>query len=353
LKRLPRALRHDPGKPGRTAKHKRIIAALALFLASIAPCPAAHAGETSVGVPFPLSETTGDGDTYMGIRLLGALDLTGIVYKGLKLTEISGLAWDDDEALLYALSDQGRIFHLRPEFHDGLLSGVQIVAAYPLRDAGGRVLRGRRADAEGLEVENARNGRHGDSRLIISFERIPRIQHYEPNGRLAGTVELTETLRDISKFSGTNKALETVTVHPSLGILTGPEWPLRGGAPDRLQIFAMNGDVWDIPRADNEAAALVSLEAMPDGSLIVLQRSVRMSILRIVIGLYRITAFGTARAGTTLPLETLAQFDSAAGWRVDNFEGLARHRGAHFFMVSDDNERPIQRTILVYLQVLR
>jgi hypothetical protein len=34
------------------------------------------------------------------------------------------------------------------------------------------------------------------------------------------------------------------------------------------------------------------------------------------------------------------------------FEGLTRHRGQRFFMVSDDNRRTLQSTLLVYFELL-
>ncbi len=47
---------------------------------------------------------------------------------------------------------------------------------------------------------------------------------------------------------------------------------------------------------------------------------------------------------------TLAVLDSSQGWSVDNFEGLARHRGLKFFMVSDNNFSALQKTLLVYFE---
>jgi len=41
--------------------------------------------------------------------------------------------------------------------------------------------------------------------------------------------------------------------------------------------------------------------------------------------------------------ETLATLDLSDGLAIDNFEGLARHRGNRYFMVSDDNDLFVQR----------
>jgi hypothetical protein len=44
--------------------------------------------------------------------------------------------------------------------------------------------------------------------------------------------------------------------------------------------------------------------------------------------------------------------DSGKGHQIDNFEGLARHRGNRFFLVSDDNDLFLQRSLLMYFELL-
>jgi hypothetical protein len=50
-------------------------------------------------------------------------------------------------------------------------------------------------------------------------------------------------------------------------------------------------------------------------------------------------------------VEELAVFNSIDGWRVDNFEGLTHYQGNQYLMVSDDNENPIQNTVLVLFNI--
>ncbi|OQW92898.1 MAG: hypothetical protein BWK79_13870, partial [Beggiatoa sp. IS2] len=54
------------------------------------------------------------GDTYMQVRLHGMLEIFNETVDGILLSELSGLAWDEDEEILYAVSDKGNLFHLRP-----------------------------------------------------------------------------------------------------------------------------------------------------------------------------------------------------------------------------------------------
>ncbi|HXK56793.1 MAG TPA: hypothetical protein PLZ16_09115, partial [Gammaproteobacteria bacterium] len=63
-----------------------------------------------VGHPLQLSTQFAAGDRYMGIKLLGALTLRGRP----ELAELSDLAWDEDEEILYGVTDRGVLLHLQP-----------------------------------------------------------------------------------------------------------------------------------------------------------------------------------------------------------------------------------------------
>ena len=55
---------------------------------------------------------------------------------------------------------------------------------------------------------------------------------------------------------------------------------------------------------------------------------------------------------TSLLSQTLVRLDDANGLSLDNFEGLTRHRGQRYFMVSDNNDVFVQRTLLLYFEIL-
>jgi hypothetical protein len=59
------------------------------------------------------------------------------------------------------------------------------------------------------------------------------------------------------------------------------------------------------------------------------------------------------KKGGNCKSEILAQFSSGDGWQVDNFEGLAKVGKNRYVIVSDDNDRFFQRTLLVYFEVLK
>lgn len=284
-----------------------------------------------------------------GIRVLGVLELPSQIVNGLRISQLSGLAWDEDDGVLYALSDKSLLFGLRPEFRDGRLVDVSLVSAAPLLDPlTNKPLRWRRADSEGLDILNGRNGRHGDAQLLISFEREPRIARYRPDGRFIADVPLPDNLRDVHRYQGGNKMLEAVCQHPREGVLTAPEEPLDGQT-DAARLYRMDGRSWRFPPSQG---GIVGLECLPDGDVLVLEREFEVVGLHKRVTLRRLHLAAHTPVDTLLPTETVAVFDSDHGLQIDNFEGLARRDDRHYFMVSDNNDVFLQRTLLVYFEIV-
>lgn len=322
-----------------------------LWIAPLEQAAAQPVSSSEVSAPHEISARYRNGQRFMGIRLLGALRLKPVRIDGQPLRELSGLAWDQDEKLLYAISDGGRLFHFRPRFGGGLLTGLEGRAAYALRDPEGRPLTGVWADSEGLAIENGDNGIPGDTRLVVSFERRPRLVRYSTEGRVLDLIPLPGPLTAVANFASANKSLESVTHHPAFGWLAAPEWPMRGSPSAIIEIWSAAGMSWEYPLREVPNNALVAMEALEDGSLVTLERGHGLLYAPLIISLRR--TFPLAPGARRLPgAATAAVFDSSAGWRIDNFEGLARHQGLRFFLVSDDNENAVQATILLYLEIV-
>lgn len=327
----------------------RVALAVALLLGCAGPAPAQAPPPAR---PVRLAPAGMAGGEYMRVRLRGTLELSRVVVDGLPLAELSGLAWDDDDGVLHAVSDRGYLLRLVPVIVGGRLTSVRALRARPLRDAAGRPLRGRLADAEGLAILGGRNGRVGDATLLVSFEQQPRVVEYRPDGTPLRTLPLPPGLAAVERYASGNLALESLTVHPREGVLVAPERPLRGADPRRIPITALDGRRWRYPLSERHANSLVELEALPDGSVLALERSFSLAFGHRVTALRRIAALPEAPGSAPLAVEDLAVLDSADGWNLDNFEGLARHHGMRFFLVSDDNGLPWEKTLLVYLEIL-
>jgi hypothetical protein len=162
---------------------------------------------------------------------------------------------------------------------------------------------------------------------------------------------LPVALRNPSNYADPNKALEAVTLHARRGVLTGPEQPIRSIAEGQIPVFRMDGTYWLYPLHPASRSSLVAVEALPDGSLLTLERAFVSMVNPLVISLRR-AEFPPDDGSAALMVSDLAVFDTSQGWLLDNFEGLTRHRERFFFMVSDDNRRSLQSTLLVYFELL-
>lgn len=292
---------------------------------------------------FDFSDEYRVGDSFMGIRLWGTLKLPNEKLHGIKLTELSGLAWDKDEELLYAISDGGYLFHLRPIIEQHTLTGVKAIEAYPLRNPKGKRLWPK--DSEGLAIIHGNNGKQGDSELIVSFEHRAAIMKVTPQGKLLKNYPLPKVLQNMRAYSSTNAALESVTLHPKWGILTTPERPLKGHQD--IVIYARTGPhSWHFPFHSAQNSSVVALETLEDGSLLVLERAFVSMMQPLIISLRRVWL------GEPCKVRPIVELNNNKGWHLDNFEGLTHHQGNYFFMVSDDNDNFFQNTLLSYFELL-
>lgn len=324
-----------------------LLAGLVFAVASPAaePLPALDAR------PVLLADAASANQQVGRLRILGLLELPSRTVNDLRFAGLSGLAWDDDDGVLYALSDLGALFGLRPVFRNDKLADVSLVSAVPLlRPDGNHRLRRWQADGEGLDIANGRNGRRGDGELIVSFEgEPPRIARYRPDGRFVREEPLPAGLREPGPYRSANKTLESICLHPRAGLITTPERPRRDDPEGRARLHALDGSSWTFPRP---RGGVVALECLPDGGVLLLERDFLPTELRTVITLHRLQLPKPLTAGGAADMTLVATLDSNDGLKLDNFEGLARHRGNRFFLVSDNNDVFLQRTLLLYVEIV-
>ncbi len=318
-----------------------------LLLLSLRPGPPARAVE--IGRPYELLSGQPPGGEAGGIRLLGALRLGTATVDGRAAVELSGLAWDQDEGLLYAVSDDGFLAHLRPRFdRDGHLAGADLVATFPLQGPEGRPLAREEQDSEGLAIRNGDNGLRGDTVLAVSYEVRPRIWLHRPDGGYLEALDLPAPLRDAGNYTGRNAALESLAWSPRLGWITAPQIRLKGTPPEEFRIYDLKGNYWSYPPLDPEHSDQVGMARLGGGQVLLLERVYKSIFQPVIFALRRLRP----EAGShSAHVSEVFRFSTAEGWRLDNFEGLAHHRGRRYFMVSDDNQSMVQKTLLVYFEL--
>ncbi len=299
----------------------------------------------------PLADGLAPGARLGRVRFLGMLELPTLQLEHTRLSQLSGLAWDDDDQILYAISDKGWLFHLRPLLRGDLLHGVQLLAAVPLREPETKApLKRQRADSEGLDIVNGRNGRRGDAELLVSFERQPRVVRYRPDGSTVREHPPPAALRDARAYRDRNKQLEAICVDERLGILVAPEVPRKDDRADALRISSFRGDAWRYPLAAGHR--ITALECLGNGEVLVMETDYGRLLAHSALALRRARLPAGPGTDSAAQVETLMELDTGRGYALDNFEGLARHRGMRFFLVSDNNDLFFQRMLLLYLELL-
>jgi len=279
-------------------------------------------------------------------KVLGLVQLKQNAGPDFPLMEFSALAWDNDEQQLILLSDRGFIVHTKPEFEYDRFINLVFIAYHHLQDNKGNKLRHKSADSEGLALINADNGIQGDTELIISFERKPRIVQFSSTGKFIAKHSLNNPLSDIDNYAGANKALEAITIHNTFNIITGPERPLQVSNSNQLSLHTLNNESWQFT-PDNEAyGSLVGLTTLPDNRLIALERIFSSVFAGVSNAIHLVTLNqGSIRA------EKIASLDPSASYLNDNFEGITWHKKNHFFIISDDNDNFFQKSLLVYFEI--
>jgi hypothetical protein len=192
---------------------------------------------------------------------------------GTNIKELSGLGWDEDDKLLYAVSDNGFLHHFKITIAGDKLSKVEPVFSVKVVDAATGFLGWGLTNAEGLHVRNGSNGKIGDAELVIAFEDGPTIGRFTAQGKDIAEIKLPELLSNPDSYRNSNKRLESVTELEPHGILTAPEAHLENDAKDVHSIFAMDGRRWSFQALQAKQDSVKALDALPDGRILVLVRT--------------------------------------------------------------------------------
>lgn len=279
-------------------------------------------------------------------KVLGLLQLKQHAGQGYPLTEFSGLAWDHDEDTLIILSDRGFLIHTNPVFANGRLIALKMLSYHHLKDKNGKILKYTATDSEGLALINSKNNIIGDTELIISFERQPRVIRYATDGTFIADEPLNNELDAIKNYAGANKALEAITIHKKFNIITGPERPLKSTDNNLLSLHTLDKEVWYFAPDNKDYGSLVGLTTLPDNRLIALER-IFSSIFGGVSNAIHLITLGQ----DSIKAKKIASLEPSASYFNDNFEGISWHKENRFFMVSDDNDNIFQKSLLVYFEI--
>ena len=279
------------------------------------------------------------------IKILDQKKLSFDTVDSVKFAELSDLAYDSKTKILYMVGDKGALF----AFHVKLTDKIEKLIPYraeKLKKKSGKRYKKWKRDAEGLVLDGRR-------RLYISFEGDPKVRWFHKNSSKFGseihTYKLPKILRDVKHYRSKNKALEALAWHSKYGLLVATEWPLKKDDKKRQTIYALSGKQWHFKAEPEEKSAVVAMEVMDDGNVLVLERSYTGLLNPFIITLKKI--YLNRLKNGWCQTQVLAKMNSHQGWDIDNFEGLTRVSKNRYLIISDDNENFFQKTLLIYFEV--
>ncbi|RLA65119.1 MAG: esterase-like activity of phytase family protein [Epsilonproteobacteria bacterium] len=286
-------------------------------------------------------------NTFMGIKILDQKHLTFKNIQGIKFSEISDLAYDEQMKKLYLVGDEGKLFAFHILFKEKMRE-IEPLGSAKLKKKNGKKFKKWRRDSEGMTFD-------GEGHLLISFEEKAKIGHFDSNlsqdSRMLYSYPLPPKLQDTDNYRSKNKILEALAWHPKYGILTAAEWPLKKENKKHQTIYALSGKEWHFKAEKEAKSALVAMEVMDDGNLLVMERSFTGLLDPFVLTLKKVYINNNNKKAMC-QTKILAKMNSHKGWNMDNFEGLAKVAKGRYVMVSDNNDNFFQKTLLIYFEVL-
>jgi hypothetical protein len=294
-----------------------------------------------------LASTLSAGSAQPILEALDSMEISAEGVNGVRIEEFSGLSWDEDEQLLYAVSDGGVLHHFRIRLDGSRIAEIQSVFSAALvtkaSEASGKPV----TNAEGLATVNGDNGQRSDSELLIAFEDEPSIARFTPRGEWIANSVLPAPLADETQYSKKNSRLEAVAFIELHGILTAPERPLKGQPEDRHTLYAASGTTWSFA-AYQPDSRLKAIQKLPDGNLLVLERT-REEKGGAPTARLRYLDFAKCSAKRECQLAELSPEPDAM--LVDNFEGMARLSDDLFLIVTDKTRKDAEPTTFALFRV--
>ena len=285
-----------------------------------------------------VSSSQFEGITLLDQKILGFKEV-----GGLKFSEISDVVYDQNEKKLYLVSDEGKLFVFNASFSDRIetlkaMNGVTLVK----KD--GKKFKKWCHDSEGLALDDK-------GHLYVSFEGNAKIGRFNQEGVMVKKYTLPKKLRDSKNYRSRNKSLEALAWHPKYGLLTAAEWPLKNKNKKDQTVYALNGEEWHFKAEAEQSSAVVAVEVMDDGNLLVMERSYSGLLKPFVVTLKKVYLNQCKNKKNMCKSKVLVKMNSHKGWSMDNFEGLAKVGKHRYVMVSDDNGNFFQQTLLIYFEV--
>jgi hypothetical protein len=275
------------------------------------------------------------------VEVLDTVTLGEPRIDGLKIAELSGLAHDPKTGRLYAVSDKGRLFGFALDVTGGKLVRLEPMSGHNLVAAKGALMNDQGFNAEDIALAE-------DGTLLIVSETGPRIARFSITGTWLEDLAVPAALRDPATQRSPKDGLESLALHPSLGLLTAPEEPLAARTRTTHTLYAQSGGQLSYDTSAIGSTSIKAMTALPDGRLMILERDVGPDGGLITW----LRALDPAHCVSGQLCPTQAAKVTLAGVSDADFEGLVYLAEGLFLIVSDDKIGKDHRSIFALLKLL-
>lgn len=249
-----------------------------------------------------------------------------------RLTEVSGLAWDAETQVLFAVSDRGLLYRLALDHPGGQPPAAPRLLSARRLGASGRG----RLDAEGLSLVPARHSPSGQTELLVATEGPARVLRYNTDGDWLGEWPLPAALAGSRALRRGNSQLEAVATHPQLGLLVAAEAPTTAGPLARHEVHSASRS-WTFATGGGRQVRLKAMDVLQDGRLLVPERAQAGPGGGPV---NRLLEVDLAACGGSIPCPVRVRRVLDSETDADNHEGMTvlgeGHGGLQVLLVSDD-----------------
>ena len=269
------------------------------------------------------------------------LDERSLIYpskKDIAFSEISDLSYDKKSHTLYMIGDKGNFYTFSAEFKEKITK-LNYLSAYKIDEK----KRHSKYDTEGLTHDNKGN-------LYISFERHPRIASISKKGYLGKDKKLTKELKNKKNYKSGNKIFEALAWHKVHGLLTVAEFPLHKKKTTQQTVYSIKGKKWHFQAEKYKNSAVTAIEVMDDDHLLILERAFTAVFEPMHITLKKLY-LNKCDKKHFCKTEVLTTYTGQTGINISNYEGLAKVGDNRYLMISDNNNKALLSTKLIYFKV--
>ncbi len=255
----------------------------------------------------------------------------------------SGMTISADGTRILAVTDTGRWLRARLIYVNSQLAGIADTRMGTIRGINRRILKGRKADSEGLTQTL-------QGELVVVFERHHRLRKYPAgDAEFRGAKALAvppgaKQLRD-------NGGMEAIaTLQDGRMLIFSESFEVQ---PGQIRAWIGDGENWqDLTYAADGGFQPTGADTLPNGDVIVLER--RFSFASGPGARLRRIPAESIQPGARLSGHEIATLEPPL--QIDNFEGVAARRGDQgetlIYLISDDNFQFIQRNLLLMFELV-